>query len=259
MTNAKNDQKDWVKNSVIAGLSAMVLTGVLLYFPFNWLPFVLIVGVLVFIIVLLRNPKYFYRRMASYLIGAYVILASMPLFNIQHYFDENSFAKIASQSLGFGFFLIMGLIILGLIIADLLSNKLIFQGETKQHVANMKSRDNVFQKLTEFEVYIRSNIFEEIKIGTFEPNNWNAVFELDNYLRAKSNQLSDRFYNKSNNILSDFQEGINRVGQYMRSVKSNIESGKKIDENIYSKELMDLMNRVYNNYRDQIDDLRKIE
>ena len=252
-----NKEQNWVKNSAIAGIAAMVLTGILLYLPFSWISIVLLVGVLVFVMVLIRNPKYFYRRMASYLIGSFVVIGSMPIIEVQKYFSDNSFAIFAAQNLGTGFYIIMGLIIIAAIIADLISNNELFSKKNDLKVE--KTRDKVFEKFTEFEKYIREVVFEEIKSGKFEPNNWERIFELENYLRTKSTKLSQPFYSKSSEILLTFQNDVNSVGNYMRSIKENIDRGNTISISEYGEGLTKLTNEIYQNYRIGIDELKNIE
>lgn len=252
-----NKEQNWVKNSAIAGIASMILTGILLYLPYSWISIVLLVGVLVFVMVLLRNPKYFYRRMASYLIGSFVVLGSMPIIDVQKYFSDNSFAKFASQNLGTGFYIIMGLIIIALIIADLINNNELFH---KKNVLKTEiTRDKVFEKFAELEKFIREVVFEEIKSGHFEPNNWKRIFELENYLRKKSNKLSEPFYSKSSDILLTFQNDINSVGSYMRNVKENMDKGNTIGISEYGERLTGLTNEMYQNYRMGINELKNIE
>lgn len=113
---------NWIVSSAIAGLSAMIVTGILLYFPFNLISASILIGVCVFILMLFKNPKYFYRRMLSYLIGSFIILVSMPLIEFEHYFLEDSFAKFAAQNIDKWFYIVMAIISLALILADLKVN-----------------------------------------------------------------------------------------------------------------------------------------
>jgi CheY-like chemotaxis protein len=113
---------NWIASSAIVGLSAMIVTGILLYFPFNLITASILIGVCVFILMLFKNPKYFYRRMLSYLIGSFIILVSMPLIEFQHYFLEDSFAKFAAQNIDKWFYIVMAIISLALILADLKVN-----------------------------------------------------------------------------------------------------------------------------------------
>ncbi len=113
---------NWLALSTIAGLSAMITTYILLYFPFNLFSVSFLVGVLVFSLVLFKNPKYFYRRILSYLIGSFIIIASMPIIEFQHSFSENSFAKLAAQKIDKWFYIVFVIVSIALVIADLISN-----------------------------------------------------------------------------------------------------------------------------------------
>ncbi|MCT4583106.1 MAG: hypothetical protein N4A35_16970 [Flavobacteriales bacterium] len=251
---ANNDQ-NWVKSSAIAGIAAMVLSFILLFMPFNWGVIVLLVGILVFVIVLVRNPKYYYRRMASYLIGSLVVLGSMPIIEVQAYFSDVSFAKFAAQEIQTVHYIGISFIIVVLITADLISNNKI----TSRNKNLKTERDQVFEKFAELEVFMRQVVFKEIKSGHFDPNNWSRVFELENYLRKKSSNLSQSFYSKSNDILLTFQKDVNSIGDYMRGVKENIDNGKIVDLTEYGESLTELTNIMYQNYRSGIDILKNTE
>ena len=88
MSKDKSNQ-NWLLVSVIAGLAAMAFA-ILLYILPWWLGrIVLIIGVVVFLVVLLRNPRYFYRRILATCLGLISAFALMPSIQIFLKVDES--------------------------------------------------------------------------------------------------------------------------------------------------------------------------
>ena len=77
-----NSSRQWLINSAIAGAATFIGTLLAFVLPFRF-GLALAAGVIIFLFVLFRNPKYFYRRLAMMcvgIIGAFLILPNIELF-----------------------------------------------------------------------------------------------------------------------------------------------------------------------------------
>ena len=113
----------WVLISLYAGLGAIAVTALALWLPWGWASGVLLVGVVVFIVTLSLNPKYFYRRFAAICTGLAVTSHIVPQFEATVQFPDSSLYQLLIKIIPESGWITVGLIVVALfaIVADVLS------------------------------------------------------------------------------------------------------------------------------------------
>jgi len=115
----------------------------------------------------------------------------------------------------------------------------------------------VSDSFNELEKYLRVEIWGELRKGNFEPTKWTQVYQTKEILENNSVFLPENIYLKSNNVLDNFQKGINDVVYYMKTVKQKLDSNMKVDDEDYAKNITEKMETILTTLQEDIKVLRQ--
>lgn len=113
----------------------------------------------------------------------------------------------------------------------------------------------ISDQLLNLEDYIRNNIYEDIRNGVFDPNNWKMIFDTQNVIRKSSIAIPENLYRRSIDLLEKFSNDLNKIGDYMREIQERVQK-KDVSLAEYKSNMDDRMNTAYKNFRNNVDMLR---
>lgn len=124
----------WLLVSLASAFVAMTMVCLAFLLPFWPATILLVVGVIVFVFVLFRHPKYWQRRLASSVVGVWLASCVTTGINASVQFGEEGFGYWVIDNLAWPFHLVVALLVETILILDYLSIVADSHGRVEQAV-----------------------------------------------------------------------------------------------------------------------------